>query len=402
MNREGLTRIELATAIACRCVLAVLGVAISPVALWAEAVPASERTPDSSEGKAAIATALLIPQLSMSWDDAPRIVGYEDKFHNDFTLLKDGEGTWHCIGSGGRDGSHDTLFHAVGTSLRTRFEYLPKITSQTNPKAVHMWAPFAIRKDDGTALLYFSHLRGSLEKYMEDHDLWDWGAQFELRLMVSRTPDMRTWVPYASPGLDRQNVIFREPTVRDPCIFWDEMHQRYFMYYSAVIPARGGDGGLVGAIRVRTSKDLIYWSAARTAMTTPPGYTNAESAFVLPRNGLYYLWVCGYDYGRMSLYISETPFYFGDPVENRIREQSGHAPEIVSENGVDHMACVRIGTSELEGSPDELLLGVHIQPMVWSAANGEEVSKVYVDSHKGDITNTPAPNPNGLEVRKSE
>ncbi|MBT3272665.1 MAG: hypothetical protein HN368_05900 [Spirochaetales bacterium] len=320
---------------------------------------------------------LLIPRPSKPWDDALRIVGHGEKFHNDFTLVKDGEGTWHCIGSGGRDGSLDTLFHAVGASLHEPFEYLPKITSQTDPEAVHMWAPFAIRKDDETVFLYFSHLRGSLDKYMKDRDLWDWGTQFELRLMVSKTPDLRAWVPHAAPGLERGNVVFRAPTVRDPCIFWDEQHQRYFMYYSALIPATGGDGGLEGAIRVRTSKDLIYWSAARTAMTTPPGYTNSESAFVLLRDGLYYLWVCGYNYGRMSLYISDTPFYFGDPVDNRIMEQSGHTPEIVTEEGIDYMACAHIGPGDLKGSPSDLLFGVHIQPIEWFPANTEEASKVY-------------------------
>ena len=326
---------------------------------------------------AAVETPILIPRPGKPWGHSLQIVGHEDKFHNDFTLVKDAEGTWHCIGTGGRDGSWDTLFHAVGSSLHKPFEYLPKITSRTDPEAVHMWAPFVIRKDDNTAFLYYSHLRGSVDQYMKDRDLWDWGRQFELRLMVSKTPDLRTWHPYAGTGLERENVVFQDSTVRDPCIFWDEQHQRYFMYYTVSLPAPGGDGGLEGAICVRTSKDLLYWSAARTAMTTPPGYTLAESAFVLPRNGLYYLWVCGYDYGRMSLYISESPFEFGDPVDNRIMEQAGHTPEIVTEDGVDYMACAHIGPGNLENSPNAMVLGIHIQAIEWSAANTEEASKVF-------------------------
>ena len=97
---------------------------------------------NSSQG-AEVKAPLLVPRSSKPWDDALRIVGHGDMFHNDFTLLKDGEGTWHCIGSGGRDGSLDTHFHAVSTSLHKPFEYLPKITSQTDPEAVHMWATFA-------------------------------------------------------------------------------------------------------------------------------------------------------------------------------------------------------------------------------------------------------------------
>jgi len=320
---------------------------------------------------------ILIPSLSKAWDDTLQIVGHGDKFHNDFTLVKDSEGIWHCIGSGGRDGSLDTLFHAVSKSLHAPFTYLEKIASKTDPEAVHMWAPFAVRQDDETVFLFFSHLRGSLDKYNENRDLWDWGSQFELRQMYSSSSDLSVWEPHYALGMERDNFLFSEPTVRDPCIFWDEKYQRYFMYYSAVIPSIEGDGGLEGAIRVRTSKDLIYWSAARTAMTTPPGYTLSESAFVLPRNGLYYLWVCGYDYSRMSLYISENPLYFGDPVVNRIMEQPGHTPEIVTEDGVDYMACARVGSGDLDGSPESILFGVNIQPLSWSPASDEEISKIY-------------------------
>jgi hypothetical protein len=42
-------------------------------------------------------TELMIPRLSKSWDDALQLVSYEDMFHSDFTIIKDDEGTWHCI-----------------------------------------------------------------------------------------------------------------------------------------------------------------------------------------------------------------------------------------------------------------------------------------------------------------
>ena len=98
-------------------------------------------------------------------------------------------------------------------------------------------------------------------------------------------------------------------------------------------------------VRVRTSKDLLHWSEPITAMGPPPGgYQCAESPFVLYRDGYYYLWVSGIDYSRVSLYISEDPFNFGDPAANRIEEQPGHAPEIASDKGRDYMACSMVST----------------------------------------------------------
>ena len=153
MSTKSLLRIELLTFIVGRGFLAVFSVATATNSFVAHGAP-SESKQDLAARKSLGNEALLIPHVSRPWDDALCIVGHGDKFHNDFSLIKDNEGTWHCIGSGGRDGSLDTLFHAQGATLNKPFEYLPKITSQTDPKAVHMWAPFAIKKDDNTSRLY--------------------------------------------------------------------------------------------------------------------------------------------------------------------------------------------------------------------------------------------------------
>jgi hypothetical protein len=81
--------------------------------------------------------------------------------------------------------------------------------------------------------------------------------------------------------------------------------------------------------------------------------------------GYYYLWVSGIDYSRVSLYISEDPFNFGDPAANQIEEQPGHAPEIASSGGRDYMACSMVSTVPSATPAAHDLDGILIQPLRW-------------------------------------
>jgi hypothetical protein len=144
------------------------------------------------------------------------------------------------------------------------------------------------------------------------------------------------------------------------------------------------DLGNPKVIRVRTAHDPLNWSKGRTVLGTPPGYIEAESVFVIERNGYYYLWVSGSDYSKMSLYISTDPFNFGDATANRIEEQPGHAAEIVHAEGRYWMACSAVASvPNLNFPGDDLpitqhdLEGVWLQPLEWRAATAETLARVF-------------------------
>jgi hypothetical protein len=285
--------------------------------------------------------------------------------YSDFALIQDKSNRWHCLGTFGESpGSYGsgyelsdgyTLFHAVGNSLQAPMTLSDKIPYRIPSPQAYMWAPAAIwNRDCTTAFLFYFHYLGSSEF-----------TNNCVRLLTSSAPDLAAWRPYDGTALAETNLVFRERDDRDFCVFWDDRLGAYLMYY-ACAGTYPGLPGLNTIVRVRTSKDLLHWSDPTTVMGPPPGgYQCAESPFVLCRDGYYYLWVSGIDYSRVSLYISEDPFNFGDPAANRIEEQPGHAPEIVTDRGRDYMACSMVSTVPSASPAAHDLEGILIQPLRW-------------------------------------
>ena len=319
------------------------------------------------------AEVLKIPRVTKPWKDALRLVGDGKTLYSDFSLIKDKQEQWHCIGTFGKgpDGVGNgmapsdgyTLFHAVGKSLDAPMKHLDKIGYQIDSPQAFMWAPGVVwNQEKTTAFLYYFHYHG-----------WEGKVQMLpekncCRLLTSTAPDLSTWHPYDGKDLPEQNSVFKDGDDRDFCPFWDDRLSMYLLYYC----------GAAAGPRLRTSKDLVHWSEPVTVLTAPAndphGYS--ESPFVLFRNGYYYLWVSGIDYSRTSLYISEDPFNFGDAIKNRIEETPGHAPKIASENGIDYMACSMVSTVPSTSPAAHDLNGILIQPLRWDKAEPDMETRV--------------------------
>ncbi|MBI4165153.1 MAG: hypothetical protein HY508_05395 [Acidobacteria bacterium] len=330
----------------------------------------------------AVGGPLLIPYPAKPWAQSTRLVGdrpqqslaaLEGKspsfdrlpLYNDFCLASDAAGRWHCIGilfegSNAEDFRQDKLFHRVAESVQGPYRSIEYVDLGYG-KQSGVWAPY-IWRDKHRALIFYAYFGGD-------------GASMSIRGAQASDPQLRSW----RRGVAGKEVLFSESADRDPQIIRDRRTGLYSLYYVTSI---GTNAEAQNVVRLRTSHDLLSWSEPRTVLGTPPGYKAAESVFVLQENGYYYMWVSGFDYALMSLYISTDPTNFGDAADNRMEEQSGHAPEIVHADGRYWMACVAIAS--VPGLPNGKdlpiaqhdLEGVYLQPKEWRAATPEMLAKV--------------------------
>lgn len=300
----------------------------------------------------------MVPKLSGSWRNATLIVrdevNWPKEFLSDFLLIKDKVNRWHCIGIGGQASGGESFFHAVGNSLHERFTYVSRVYNNgtaSDRNMDWMWAPYAIFKDDNTCYLYYAHY---FHNAGEIKGMWQ-----QERVLVS-DGRLDTWTPLSNPDLIDGNVAFQERSDRDACIFFDEALKQYMFYYAA-------SSATEALINLRTSKDLIHWSSPTAVLTGAPApeFRAPESPFVIKKFGAYYLFVSGFDYGRCAVYASKNPFNFGNAQTAKLGEINAHAPEIVTDNGKEYMACAAISLTYGSAPAYTDITGVYIQELKW-------------------------------------
>lgn len=326
---------------------------------------------------------VYVPQLTARWSDSTKLVGENDgEFLSDFCLIQDSLDRWHAIGIGGQEGSDDkTFFHAVGEHFNEHYTYIDRVKSdgdQSLPDTGHMWAPYAVHSPDGNTYLYYHH-------YNEKEQ------SVQMRVLTPTDDTLEHWVPLDSNELEEDNILFRRGSSRDACIFWDEEAACWFMYYA--------DGG----IWLTTSEDLLHWSdSVKVLASAPKGFSEPESPFVIKRYGYYYLFVSGYDYGRVAVYRSADPRDFGNGLKDAIGELNGHAPEIITVDGQDYVACAGINEAPEKGpypggAPVETnISGVYLQKLDWlpeEEAQWLDVSLLVPEISYDRLELNPSPDP---------
>jgi hypothetical protein len=150
------------------------------------------------------------------------------------------------------------------------------------------------------------------------------------------------------------SVLFYGPgPARDPCLI--EIDGLWHMYYS------GGETGFVepNKIYVRTSKDLVSWSASREVCWGGSiGYhgSSAECPHVVHRGGAFYLFRTeNYPQGKTYVFRSEDPYDFGlDDDKNLVAQIDAAAVEVI----VD-------GAKEYLSSNKDVWGGVHLHHLSW-------------------------------------
>jgi hypothetical protein len=321
---------------------------------------------------------LFIPYPPKPWAQAIRLVGDRPQrnlneinsqtpgfsrlpLYNDFCLFTGTDGQWHCVGclfegSTAEDFRQDRLFHYVADSVQGPYRSLGYVDLGYG-KGSGVWAPCIVQSQRRVLIFYAYATPGIMNS--------------SIRIGEALDPHLQSW----RRGIAGSEILATEQWARDPEIIRDRHTGLYLMYYVAHVQNEG-------VVRVRTSSDLLSWSQPRTVLGTPTGYGEAESVFVLQRRGYYYMWISGYDYSVMSLYISMNPFNFGDAAANRIEEQPGHAAEIVHSDDRYWMACSAIASVPgLPVIPDLPLAqhdleGIYLQPLEWRVAPPEAMSRV--------------------------
>jgi hypothetical protein len=128
------------------------------------------------------------------------------------------------------------------------------------------------------------------------------------------------------------NPLFSDPGhARDSYII--KYDDQYYFYYTRTY----SEIDLRSCVAVRTSPDLKHWSGPKIVHIQPYEVDwggDAESPFVVEKNGLFYLFICRAmtEYNQTHVYWSEDPMNY--PIENFVCELPTHASEIikVSEN----------------------------------------------------------------------
>ncbi|GMA15324.1 glycosyl hydrolase family 32 (plasmid) [Deinococcus metallilatus] len=257
---------------------------------------------------------LYDPNLARPGDD-------RNWYTNDHTVFRGQDGLWHATGICGVRpadpfAGEQVFFHARGASLEQGgWEECPPTLRADHWRGERfLWAPHVVRQGGRYVMAYAAGGPRVTPEHPE-------GVCDHYGLYFAHSEDGEHWARHPL------NPIFREPGhARDPMLL--QVEDGWRMYYTGVM----GEEDRRGAVRMRRSPDLEHWSGAQVVNVQPGPHDfgrDAESPFVVEREGVYYLFVCRAmsSYRDTRVYASHDPARF----EQEVARLAVHAAEVVQD-----------------------------------------------------------------------
>lgn len=242
-------------------------------------------------------------------------------YTNDHAVFRGTDGLWHATGiCGVRPAEPFTgeqvFFHARGESLAVGGwqECPPSLTARPELGEQFLWAPHVVHDGQRYVMAYAA---GGLPVTPE-HPM---GSCDHYGLYFAHSEDGVTWNRHPL------NPLFRDPGhARDPMLL--RVGDGWLLYSTSVV----GETDRRGAVRLRRSPDLEHWSGARVVNVQEGPHDfgrDAESPFVVEREGVFYLFVCRAmsSYRDTRVYASRDPTRF----EQEVARLDVHAAEVVQD-----------------------------------------------------------------------
>ncbi len=238
-------------------------------------------------------------------------------YTNDHCFARGPDGKWHAYGIIGHKPinpwtGETKLFHISADKFDQQKWEDHDYALRTKPGVERvLWAPH-VYEENGTWHMFYNI--GNRQENAPTYASWG-------QLCRADSKDMFKWERhplnplFSDPGHARDSYILKEGDL-------------YYFYYTRTYD----EVDLRSCVAVRTSPDLKHWSGPKIVHTQAYEVDwggDAESPFVVKKDGLFYLFICRAmtEYNQTHVYWSETPDNF--PIENFVCELPTHASEIV-------------------------------------------------------------------------
>lgn len=238
-------------------------------------------------------------------------------YTNDHCFMKGRDGVWHAYGIIGHHpirpwGGETKFFHITAAAL-TQQKWEDHDYALTVKEGVErvLWAPHVVKDKDR---FYMFYNIGNMQKDAPNYASWG-------QLCMASSNDGNSWERHPL------NPFFSDAGhARDSYVM--KYKGKYYYYYTRTF----NEVDHRSVVAVRTGPDLFHWSGPRIVHVQPFEVDwggDAESPFVIQRNGLFYLFICRAmsQYNQTDVYWSADPENF--PRENLVCTLPVHAAEII-------------------------------------------------------------------------